>query len=185
MAWPWPGSGPAGSSRGRVGKGKATVDSAAVGGHHARMPPFAALFALGTCALAIAIAVLPQMFAPGVDSEALGGAIAPRVAMQLGLLAMAVLIGCRLAPQVGLRSHVARLSPRWIRREVGEALLAGVLIGMVVVAVSALLGMGAGDARIAVGPRAVLRLELARAVQLGVFNELVMRWGAMSFLTLV
>ena len=179
------GSGPAGSSRGRVGKGKATVDSAAVGDDSARMPPFVALFGLGACALAVAVAVLPQMFAPGADSAALGGVLATRVLVQLGLLAMAVLIGCRLAPQVALRSHAARLAPRWNRREVGEALLAGVLVGMVVVGLSALLGTPTGDARIAVGPRALLRLELARAVHLGVFNELVMRWGAMSFLTLV
>src|SRR3954462_13173215 len=98
MAWPWPGSGPAGSSRGRGGKGKATVDSAAVGDDSARMPPFAALFALGTCALAVAIAVLPQMFAPGAESDQLAGILAQRVLIQLGLLAMAVLIGCRLAP---------------------------------------------------------------------------------------
>jgi hypothetical protein len=161
------------------------VDSAAIGDDSAGMPPFVALFGLGACALAVAVAVLPQMFAPGADADALGGVLATRVLVQLGLLAMAVLIGCRLAPQVALRSHAARLAPRWNRREVGEALLAGVLVGMVVVGVTALLGTPTGDARIAVGPRAVLRLELARAVHLGVFNELVMRWGAMSFLTLV
>jgi hypothetical protein len=157
---------------------------------------FAALFAVGlvgiVSAMPLIVDLVADVFATLPEAPELPFAVVVALALvnPLLLLALATVVGLLCAPRVGLRS---RFAERMAGAPIGWpevfdgwriALVVGAGLGVALVALDALTLplLGAGGAALSIVEGRTLLVTVAGVLYGGVTEEILVRWGLMSFL---
>jgi hypothetical protein len=151
---------------------------------------FGVLFAVGFLGIVALAATTPAQLEalPETPDVPVAVLVVATIVQSSILLAIAVLIGCYLAPRVGLRSHLLErvsdgtpIVPK-LRSELPAAAALGAAAGLAIVLAEAVLAPtqagAAGSADATVG--AVLSSVPLRFLYGGLTEELLLRWGFMS-----
>jgi CAAX prenyl protease-like protein len=148
---------------------------------------FLSLVALGL----IGVASLPLVMLPTLrflvrNGQAPGMSIETLVALSLIqpalLLIAGAAAGATLAPSLGLASHVAKVNTRGpFVREVPLAVVTGLMAGLVIVGLDLALFRHTAPASVTMSTRAIVDGLLGGVLYGGLSEEIMMRWGLMSF----
>lgn len=160
-----------------------------------RRAQFRLLFLLGlTGIIALAFELFGNIRAMIGDEPALAAMPTPLLVIlsllqPTALLAVAVWAGIRMAPQVGLRSHLASWATNrdqsWPRfhRELGIAITAGVAAALAIIALDASFQpfLSAEWKAFEANEERDVRITVTGVLYGGITEELMMRWGLMTF----
>jgi len=117
--------------------------------------------------------------APGMSIETLAALSLIQPAL---LLVAGAAVGAATAPSLGLASHVARVNARGpFVREVPLAVVTGLVAGLLIVGLDLALFRHATPGSVTMSARAIVDGLVGGVLYGGLSEEIMMRWGLMSF----
>ncbi|PYE50450.1 CPBP family intramembrane glutamic endopeptidase [Deinococcus yavapaiensis] len=152
--------------------------------------PFTTLFPLGLLGVASVLPTLPALLTPLIErmptAPSLAVLMAASTAQLTVLTALGVLAGAFAAHRVGFTSRIVERDVRALKRDVRSAVLPGLLTGAIVVGLDVLTAplMGEAWTNAVADQQRTMLTTLSGLLYGGITEELQMRWGLVSLVTL-